>query len=68
MTTKERLHSLVDQLDDAEADELLEYADWLAQDTDTLTAEELARAQEGQAAIARGDYITLEALRKQLGQ
>ncbi len=68
MTTKERLHSLVERLDEAEADELLEYADWLTQESDTLTDEALARAREGQAAIERGDYVTLEALRQQIGQ
>lgn len=66
MTTKERLHSLVDRLDDAEADELLEYADWLAQESDTLTDEELARARIGQDAIERGDFVTLDALRQQI--
>ena len=66
MTTKERLHSLVEQLGDAEVNELLEYAGWLAQEFDTLTTEELERAREGQAAIESGDYVTLEPLRMRI--
>lgn len=68
MTIKERLHDLVERLDEAEADELLDYAGWLAQDADTLTDDELARAQLGQDAIARGDYVTLNDPRQQIGR
>lgn len=67
MTTKERLHDLVEHLDEAEADELLEYADWLAEAADTLTDDELARARLGQKAIASGDFVSLKDLRAQLG-
>ncbi len=66
MTTKERLHSLVEQLSDAEVNKLPEYADWLAQESDTLTTDELERVREGQAAIESGDYVTLEALWKRI--
>ena len=68
MTVKDDLHHLVDELDEAAADELLEYARWLAADEDEpLTQDELARAREGAAAIAAGDYVTLEELRVELG-
>lgn len=64
MTTREDLHHLVDQLDEAAADELLEYACWLAAEEDEpLTKEELARVEAGEAEIRRGDYVTLEELR-----
>ncbi|MBI2756334.1 MAG: hypothetical protein HYX52_06465 [Chloroflexi bacterium] len=67
MTTKERLLDLVDQLDEAEVDELLDYAGWLAQEIDTLTSKELARVQAGEAEIARGACTTLQDLRGRLG-
>jgi len=67
MTTKADLHHLVDELDEAAADELLDYAHWLAADEDEpLTADELARARQGEAAIASGDYVTLVGLRRQI--
>ncbi len=68
MTVKDDLHHLVDELDEGAADELLEYAQWLTADEDEpLTADELARVREGEAAIAAGDYVTLEDLRHELG-
>jgi hypothetical protein len=67
MTTKDRLHRLVDELDDANADELLDYAQWLQHTTDTLTAEELAQVEQGKAELAAGEYVTLEGLRRKLG-
>jgi hypothetical protein len=49
-------------LDEAAADELLEYAQWLAAEEDEpLTDEERARVEAGEAEIRRGDYVTLEA-------
>jgi hypothetical protein len=66
MTTKDSLHHLVDALDDAAADELLDYAQWLLEPTDTLTSEEWARVQEGKEELARGEYVTLEELRRKL--
>lgn len=66
MTTKDDLHHLVDELDAAAADELLEYAQWLLEPEDTLTDEEAARVDMGKAEIARGEYITLQELRRKL--
>jgi len=44
VTTKDDLHQLIDQLNEGAADELLEYARWLAADEDEqLTEEEVAR-------------------------
>jgi hypothetical protein len=69
MTTKDDLHHLVDELDEDAVGELLEYAQWLSADEDgPLSEEELARVREGDAAIAAGDYVTLEELRRKLAQ
>ena len=67
MSVKDELHNLVDQLDEDAADALLEYAKWLAaEEDDPLSEEELVRVREGEAAIAAGDYVMLEQLRRQI--
>jgi predicted transcriptional regulator len=67
MSVKDELHTLVDQLDEEAIGELLEYARWLAAQEDApLSEQELARVREGEAAIAAGDYVTLEQLRRQI--
>ena len=67
MSVKDELHSLVDQLDEDAADTLLENAEWLAaEEDDPLSEEELVRVREGEAAIAAGDYVMLEQLRRQI--
>lgn len=68
-STKERLHQMVDQLPEDAAGELLEYADWLTRDVDEpLSAEERVRVEAGEAEIARGEYSTLDELRRRLGR
>ena len=68
MTVKDDLHHLVDELDEAAADELLEYAQWLgAEQDEPLSEEELARVEAGEAEIRRGDYVTLEDVKRRLG-
>ena len=67
MSVKDELHSLVDQLDEDAADTLLEYVEWLAaEEDDPLSEEEIVRVREGEAAIAAGDYVMLEQLRRQI--
>lgn len=68
MTVKEELHQLVDRLDTEDAGEALDYLQWLLSESETLTDEELALEREGAAEIARGDYVTLDALRRELGR
>jgi predicted transcriptional regulator len=69
VTVKDDLHHLVDELDEDAVGELLEYAHWLAADQDEpLSETELARVREGEAAIAAGDYVTLEELHRQRGE
>jgi predicted transcriptional regulator len=69
VTVKDDLHHLVDELDEAAADELLEYAQWLTADEDEpLTDEERARVEAGEAEIRRGEYVTLEEVKRRLEQ
>jgi hypothetical protein len=67
MTTKEELHQLVDDLNDEEAAALLDYAHWLLEECETLTSEAMAPAREGEAQIRRGEYVTLDTLKRELG-
>lgn len=67
MTVKEELHALVDHLGDEDAAEALDYVRWLRSPADALSDVELTRVREGEAEIARGDYVTLADLRRSLG-
>ena len=67
MTVKDDLHHLVDQLDESAADELLEYARWLsAEEDEPLGDDERARVEAGETELHRGDYVTLEDLKRRL--
>ncbi len=66
MTAKESLRQLIDEMTNEEAEELLDYLNLLA-DPDTLTADELTRVVEGEAAIERGEFLTLRELRAKYG-
>ncbi len=65
MTVKEMLHQIVDTLSEEEAEELLDFLNMRA-DPDTLTDEDLARVEAAEAEIARGEYVTLEDIRRRL--
>lgn len=65
MTVKEAIHHLVDKLTDAEAAALLDYLNMRA-DPETLTDDEMARVRQARAELERGDYVTIEELRKEL--
>jgi hypothetical protein len=66
-TTKETLHRVIDTLTEEQALDLLDYLN-LQADPDTLSPEELKAVREGEAAIARGEYVTLEQLRRELDE
>ena len=66
MTAKEELHALVDGLADEDAAEALDYLRWLQAPGDTLSEEELGQVREGEAEIARGEYVTLADLTRSL--
>jgi len=59
VTIKEELHLLVDQLPEGDAAEVLDYVRWLAAASETLSDAELVQVREGEAQIARGEYVTL---------
>ncbi|MBI3696977.1 MAG: hypothetical protein HY238_19355 [Acidobacteria bacterium] len=72
MSFKERLHQLVEELPDAElhtAERFLEYLRSLQDEVDhePLSQEALDAIREGQEALKRGEYITLEEYRRMRG-
>jgi hypothetical protein len=48
-------------------DTMLDDDEYDDEEYDTLTPEELAGCEEGHAQILRGEYVTLEELRRNLG-
>jgi predicted transcriptional regulator len=75
MTVKEALHQIIDDLPQAQAKRLLEtLEDPVARslalapiDDEPETEEERAAVAEGIAALDRGDFVTTEELRRELG-
>jgi hypothetical protein len=83
VTTKERLHQLVDELSEAEADDALRYvasrrkggeadsfARWLdsrPEEDEEISAEEEAAAAEGRADVAAGRLISHEEMLRKYG-
>lgn len=65
MTTKDRLHELVDALSEEDALDLLDYLQ-MTDEPDELSSEELHELQEIEAEMRRGEYVTLEQLRTSL--
>ena len=63
---KDELHALVDHLSDDDAAEALGYLRWLRSAADALSDEGLTQVREGEAEIARGDYVTLADLHRSL--
>ena len=66
MTTKQELHHLVDALSDQDAAEVLDFIHWLLEEPETLTPDEIDRVRCGDEQIARGEYTTLDQLRRDL--
>jgi hypothetical protein len=67
VSVKEELHSLIELLDEDAAAEALDYVRWLTTDAEPVSAEDLAAIRRGQEQIGRGEYVTLEELRQELG-
>jgi hypothetical protein len=65
MTVKETLHQIVDALSDDQAEELLDFLN-LCADPDTLAPEELARVAVADAELTRGEFVTLDEIRRRL--
>jgi predicted transcriptional regulator len=75
MTVKEALHQIIDEMPQVQADRLLEtLEDPVARslalapiDDEPETEEEKAAVAEGIAALERGEFVTTEELRRELG-
>lgn len=63
MTVQEKIHTLVDRLGEDQASDLLEYAEWLAAESDSLTPEELEAMAEGEREVEAGESVGLEELK-----
>jgi hypothetical protein len=64
MTAKEELHKLVDELDEIDAAEVLAHVRWLLSDGEALSNEALEQVRHGEEEIARGEYVTLDELKR----
>jgi predicted transcriptional regulator len=64
MTTKERLHALIEQLSPHDEAEALAYLEWLLSPEEVLSEDELAEVQRGEAEIAAGEFVTLDDLKR----
>jgi len=65
----EELHQLIDLLDEETAENIAKIIKKLvkAYDDTLLTPEEIKRMEEGEAQIARGEYVTLDDYVKRRG-
>lgn len=63
LSAKDTIHQIVDRLSEEEAEDLLDYLN-LRAEPDTLTDDELMRVAEGRAEIGRGEYVTLDEIRR----
>lgn len=66
MTTKERIIELVEQLTDEDAAETLDYMEWLLSDEEIVSPEEMEATERGFAQIERGEYVTLDEVKRSL--
>jgi len=61
------LHRLIDRLPEREVLSVLEDVRWLLSDEEeTLTEEEMQQVDEDFAAIRRGEYVTLDEVKRRL--
>ena len=67
MTAKEALLGIVSELTEEEAEDLLDLLNMDA-DPDELTEDELAAVQSSHAAVAVGDFVTLDELEALLAE
>lgn len=65
MTTKQAIHEIVDEMSEDEAKLLLAYL--RDEEPEDYPDELIARIEQSRAEIARGDYVTLDELKAELG-
>lgn len=68
MSAREELHLLIDHLPADELEDVLDYAQWLAADHDTLTDDEIEAVRLGEEQIAQGRFVRLPDVRRRLEQ
>ena len=72
MSVREDLHRLVDRLPEAEEQAARRFLEFLVTqgeyDEEPLTPEEAKEAEEGWQAYKRGEFVTLEELRRERGR
>lgn len=66
-TLKEELHSLIEQLSDEEAEQILDYIN-MRLDPDELTEEEVQAVLRAREELERGETVTLDQLMKELAE
>lgn len=68
MPSKEQLHELIDLLPEGEIPAASRFLEFLVHDLESerLTEEDLQAVQQGQAEIGRGEYSSLEDLKREL--
>ena len=68
MPSKEQLHELIGLLPEGEIPAASRFLEFLVHDLESerLTEEDLQAVQQGQAEIARGEYSSLEDLKREL--
>jgi hypothetical protein len=71
MTTQEelraKLHRLIDELDDGYLRDTLDHVEWLLAECDSLTNEEMKEVLAAEKEMRRGEYVTLDELKRRLG-
>ena len=75
MTTKETLHRLIDELAEDEAERLLRWIEdpflralaLAPEDDEPETAEERILVEEARQELARGEYVSLDEVKRELG-
>ena len=68
MTNKERLLKLVNDLNEENAAEAVDFVEWLLRDEDSLSEEELDEVKRGEAELARGERVPWKQVKRELGQ
>ncbi|MFN8618923.1 MAG: hypothetical protein U0837_17715 [Dehalococcoidia bacterium] len=65
-TLKEELHSLIEQLSDEEAEQILDYIN-MRLDPDELTEEEVQAVLRAREELERGETVSHEDLKREFG-
>jgi hypothetical protein len=64
---REKLHRLVDELDQARFRDALDHVEWLINECESLTDEEMQEVLAAEEEMRRGQYVTLDELKRRLG-